>query len=98
MKTPATVWRRPSSELYDPHPPRWEYAEKAHVLKVDCEGKITLSGRNWKVGKALIGEWVQVVAVKSRQQIYYCSSMIRELDLESQRATAVARWLSRETT
>ena len=97
MKTPASVWR-PSNKPYDPHPPRWEYPEKAHVLKVDCQGKITLSGRNWKIGKAFIGEWVQVVSVESRRQIYYCSTMIRELDLESQRATAVARWLSSGTT
>ena len=39
-----------------------------------------LSGRNWKVGKAFIGEWVQVVSVESRRQIYYCSTMIPERD------------------
>jgi hypothetical protein len=26
--------------------------------------------------------------------VYYCSTMIRELDLESQRSTIVERWLS----
>ena len=93
MKTPASQWR-PSPKRYDPHPPRWEYPEKAHVLKVDPEGKITLAGRHWKVGKAFIGERVQVIAVESRRQIYYCSTLIREFDLESQRATMVARWLS----
>jgi transposase InsO family protein len=93
MNTPASRWQ-PSPKRYDPHPPRWEYAEGARVLKVDNQGKITLAGRNWKVGKAFIGERVQVVTVESRWQIYYCSTLIRELDLESQRATAVARWLS----
>ena len=96
MKTPASQWR-PSPKRYDPHPRRWEYPEKAHVMKVDCTGRIPLAGRDWKVGKAFIGEWVQVVALGSRRQIYYCSTLIREFDLESQRATMVARWLSTDT-
>jgi len=95
MKTPASQWR-PSKKRYDPHPPRWEYPEKAHVMKVDASGRIPLAGRDWKVGKAFIGEWVHVVALGSRRQIYYCSTLIRELDLESQHATAVARWLSND--
>jgi len=96
METPASRWR-PSPKRYDPHPARWEYPEGAHVLKVDGEGKITLARRHWKIGKAFSGEWVQVVAVESRRQIYYCSTLIRELDLESQRATMVARWLSSDS-
>jgi transposase InsO family protein len=93
MQTPASRWR-PSEKRYDPNPPRWEYAEGARVLKVDNQGKIKLAGRNWKVGKAFIGERVQVVTVESRWQIYYCSTLIREFEQESQRTTAVARWLS----
>ena len=96
MQTPASRWQ-PSTKLYDPHPPAWEYPEGARVLKVDSQGKITLKRQNWKVGKAFIGERVQVVEVESRWQIYYCSTLIREVDRESQRATAVARWFSRST-
>jgi len=92
MKTPASQWR-PSAKRYDPHPPRWEYPEKAKVLKVDCCGKIKMAGRNWQIGKAFIGEWLQVVPVGSRRLIYYCTTLIRELELGSQRATMVARWL-----
>jgi len=96
MKTPASRWR-PSAKSYDPRPPKWEYPAGAHVVKVDDEGRINLAGRRWKIGKAFIGEWVQMVTVESRRQIYYCSTLIRELDLENHRATAVARWLSSST-
>ena len=96
MKTPASRWR-PSAKSYDPRPPKWEYPAGAHVVKVDDEGRINLAGRRWKIGKAFIGEWVQMVTVESRRQIYYCSTLIRELDLENHRATAVARWLSSNT-
>ena len=93
MQTPASRWR-PSQKRYCPNPPRWQYPENAHVLKTDNQGKITLKGRNWSVGRAFSGQWVQVVAVGSRRLIYYCTTLIREIDLESQHATAVARWLS----
>ena len=95
MQTPASRWR-PSEKRYDPDPPSWEYPEGARVLKVDNQGKVKLAGRNWKVGKAFIGERVQVVTVESRWQIYYCSTLIREFERESQRATMVARWLSQD--
>lgn len=79
MQTPATRWR-PSPRRYDPHPPRWEYPQDAWVLKVDCQGKLDIQGRKWKVSRALSGEWVQVVPVEQRMMVFYCSTLIRELD------------------
>lgn len=96
MQTPASRWR-PSPRRYDPHPPPWEYPEGARVLKVDTEGKLKLQGRKWKIGKAFIGEPVQIVPVEQRLLVYYCNSLIRELDLQIHRSTIVERWIQDQT-
>jgi transposase InsO family protein len=91
MQTPASVWRK-SERRYQPQPPPWEYPAGAKVRKLDCQGKLTVKGRNWPVSAALRGEWVQLEQIGERVLVYYCRTVIRELDLGNQRATAVARW------
>jgi transposase InsO family protein len=93
MRTPATLWHS-SARRYDPRPVPWEYPAGSKVLKVDCQGKIDAWGCRWRIAVGLRGERVQLVRLGSRCQVYYCSTMIRELDLESQRSTIVERWLS----
>jgi transposase InsO family protein len=94
MQTPATLWC-PSPRRYDPHPPRWEYPQGAWVLKVDCQGKLDIKGQKWRVAKALSGEWVQVVRVEQRLLVFYCTTLIRELDPGIQRSKIVERWIPR---
>jgi hypothetical protein len=55
--------------------------------------KVHWGGRGWKISSALSGERVQVVRIEDRAQIYYCTTLIRELDLGNQRSTIVERWL-----
>ena len=92
MRTPATLWR-PSQRRYDPQPPRWEYPQGAWVLKVDCQGKLEIKGQKWRVSKALAGERVRVVTVEQRMMVFYCTTLIRELDPAIQRSTIVERWI-----
>ena len=92
MKTPASVWQ-PSRRRYDPRPSNWEYPTGARVLKVDPQGRIEVNGRNWKISKALSGERVQVVKVEGRMMVFYCTTLMRELDLGTQRSTIVERWV-----
>jgi transposase InsO family protein len=92
MQTPASRWR-PSPRRYDPNPPRWEYPAGTKVQKVDSQGKLTLAGENWKISNALAGEWVQVVPIQSRVQVYYCTTLVREIDFAIQRSTMVERWI-----
>jgi transposase InsO family protein len=94
MQTPATRWR-PSPRRYDPHPPRWEYPEGAWVLKVDCQGKLDIKGQKWKVSKSLVGEWVEVVPVERRMLVFYCATLIRELDPGIQCSKIVEHWIPR---
>jgi transposase InsO family protein len=91
MQTPASVWHR-SERRYDPHPPGWEYPAGAKVLKVGPQGKLDAYGIRWKIAKALIGEWVQLERVGERILVYYCRTLIRELDLQSRTANVVRRW------
>ena len=93
MRTPASVWH-PSARAYDPQPPRWEYPAGAHVRRLDGDGKINAFGRGWNIGQALRREWVQLLRLEDRVQVYYCRTLIRELDLAIQRSTSVERWIA----
>jgi transposase InsO family protein len=91
MKTPASVCKK-SDRRYDPNPPCWEYPPGAKVLKLDGQGKMDAYGIRWAISRALRGERVQVERVGSRVLVYYCRTLIRELDLENRRAAAVERY------
>ena len=93
MKTPAAVWSR-SSRRYVAEPPAWEYEPGAEVHKLSSQGRLQLNRRGWEISRALAGEWVQVVRVDGRALVYYCRSVVRELDLVTQRSTSVDRWVS----
>ena len=96
MRTPASVWH-PSPRRYDAHPPRWESPQGSWVLKVDSKGRVHIQGQKCKVGKALSGEWVQIVRVEERLMVFYCTTLIRELDPGIQRSTIVERWIPTST-
>ena len=92
MQTPASVWRK-SERRYDPYPPPWEYPQDAWVLKVDCQGTIDLHGRRWRIGKTLAGERVMIQPVEERFLVFFCATLVREIDPSIQRSTIVERWI-----
>jgi transposase InsO family protein len=92
MQTPASRWR-PSERRYDPNPQPWQYPAGATVVKVGSQGQIWAE-RRWDISLALAGQWVQLVRVEERMLVYHCRTVVRELDLASQRSTAVERWLA----
>ncbi len=93
MRTPASVWR-PSLRAYEPQPLRWEYPAGAHVRRLDADGKMNAFGRSWNIGQGLRREWVQLLRLEHRVQVYYCRTLVRELDLAIQRSTSVERWIA----
>jgi len=93
MKTPATVWQR-SARRYVAQPPAWEYEVGAEVCPLSTVGQLQLQGRRWEISRALAGEWVRIERLDGRVLVYYCRSLVRELDLVTQRSTAVDRWVS----
>jgi hypothetical protein len=63
------------------------------VVKVGSQGQIWAE-RRWDISLALAGQSVQLVRIGERVLVYHCRTVIRELDLASQRSTAVERWLA----
>ena len=62
-------------------------------FKVDSDGKIKLQGAHWLISRALSGERIRLVTMEHRVLVYYCRTLVRELDLGNQRLTIVDRWL-----
>lgn len=93
MQTPASRWR-PSQRRYEPHPRPWEYPTGAKVRKIDSWGKLHVFGVTWNISKGLCGERVQLERVGERVLVFYCRTLVRELDLARHRSTIVERWLS----
>ena len=91
MRTPATVWSK-SVRAYQPHPPAWEYPSGSQLKKIAAQGQIFLQGRRWEISRALAGEWVQLERIEHRVLVYYCRSLVRELDLLEHQSTALNRW------
>jgi transposase InsO family protein len=93
MQTPDTVWRK-SDRSYETNPLSWEYEPGSEVVKVAGNGQIWIEGRRWEISRALAGEWVQLIRLEQRILVYYCRSLVRELDQLSHRSFAGDRWLS----
>ncbi len=94
MQTPASVWR-PSPRCYNLCPPSWEYPQGAWTLKVDCQGTVDIAGRRWRIGKTLAGERVLIQPLEQRYLVFYCATLVRELDPGMQRSTIVERSILR---
>ena len=62
------------------------------MLKVDCNGTLEIKKRKWRIGQALAGEYVLVPA-SGRWLIFYCATLVRELDPQIQCSTVVEHWI-----
>lgn len=91
MKTPASVWKK-SQRLYHPNPPRWEYPTGAKVLQLDGQGQMDVYGIRWAISRALRGERVRLERLGQRVLVYYCRTLIRELNLENHSSAAIERY------
>jgi transposase InsO family protein len=89
MKTPASVWRK-SERKYQAFPAAWDYEPGAELARVKDPGTLYVAGHNWFISRALAGEWVQLVRIDQRILVYYCRTLIRELDVSISTAHAQA--------
>lgn len=85
MQTPASRWR-PSEQRWDPTPRSWEYPPGAWVKRLGVEGGLWLGNHRWEVSRALADQRVQLVEVERRILVYYCRTVVREIDLEQGRS------------
>jgi len=74
-------------------PPAWEYPDGAWTLKVDNHGTIDIHDQPYRIAKSLIGERVHIVPVEDRYLIYYCNTLIREINPTTKRSTIVDRFV-----
>jgi hypothetical protein len=91
MQTPATRWV-PSSRRYDPDPPPSRYPEDAEVKQLGSQGQLQLDGQRWEITKALARERVRLIRLHGRILVYYCNSLLKEIDLLAQHISTVERW------
>jgi transposase InsO family protein len=92
MQTPASRWQ-PSPRRYNPTPPAWEYPQGAWTLKIDNHGTIDIHEQSYRIAKSLIGERVRIVEAEQRLLVYYCNTLIRELDPATKRSMIVERFV-----
>jgi hypothetical protein len=95
MQTPASRWQ-PSPRRYNPNPPAWEYPEGAWTLKIDTHGTIDIHDQSYRIAKSLIGERVRIVEAEQRLLIYYCNTLIRELDPATRRSTIIEQFVKNQ--
>ena len=77
---------RPSQRPYCERPAVPEYGDADQVRKVQQHGRIAWQGRNWRVGKAFIGEPVAVRAdgvVDGVHDVFWGTWRIARIDLRS---------------
>jgi len=88
MKTPASVWS-PSVRRYDSNPPEWAYDVGSEVQRLGPHGQLKLAGRWWQVCEALAGEAVKLERIQGRVLVYYCQTLVREIDVVESSSTAL---------
>ena len=96
MQTPASVWA-PSPRKYQPCLPDWDYGPGAEVKRLSVDGDLYVNSQRWKVSLSLAKEPVRLERCQQRILVYYCNTIVREIDLAAQRSTAVDRWAQTPT-
>jgi transposase InsO family protein len=90
MRTPASLWR-PSPRAYDPNPQTWDYGTGAELRKVGAQGHIYIGDRRWRVSQALASHTVRIERIDQRVLVYFCRTLVQQIDLSGERSPAVER-------
>ena len=57
---------------------------------------IDIRDQCYRISKALVGERVHIVEAEERLLIYYCNTLIRELDLATKRSTIIETFVENQ--
>jgi len=88
MEVPAQRWHK-SPRLFQQRPPEWEYSDPANVRKVGPTGCISAANRNHYISLAFVGERVQIQWLEDRLLVYFCNTVVREIDLRAGSSHAI---------
>ena len=61
-----------------------------------CYCRIDIKEQPYRIAKSLIGERVRIVPIEQRYLVYYCNTLIRELDPATKRSTIVDRFVEQQ--
>ena len=89
MATPASRWK-PSERLYQRHPKEWEYPAGLEVIRMASQGQMHWRGKRWDLGRPFRNQTVGLETLDTRVLVYYCRSVVRELDLKTGKSHRVA--------
>lgn len=88
MQTPASRWQ-PSARSFQPDPPDWIYATEIEPLRLSSQGQLQWRGRRWEISRALRNQLVGIQRIEHRTLIYFCNTVVREIDLSTGRSRAI---------
>jgi transposase InsO family protein len=82
MQTPASRWKS-SPRLFDPDPPDWNHPASHEVARLSSQGQLQWRNRRWEISRALRHQIVGLQVIGSRALVYFCNTVVREIDFES---------------
>ena len=90
MTTPAEHYR-PSSRMYQPTPPPWDYPSDTTVVKLNPQGCFDYRRHRYFVSEALAGQYVQLEHIDDKLAIRYRHMYVREIDQRTGRSVSLLR-------
>ncbi len=88
MDVPAQHWK-PSSRCFRQTPQAWDYPDPQQVRRVRQNGGIGLGGQTYFVGRAFVGENVQLQLLDDRVLVWFCNTLIREFNLKTRTSSII---------
>lgn len=64
---------------------------EGNCAKSAARGTSTIGDRRWKVSQALASHTVQLKRIDQRVLVYFCRTLVQEIDLSGERFTRVER-------
>lgn len=88
MQTPASRWQR-SVRSFHPDPPDWNYSVEIEPFRLSSQGQLQWRGQRWEISRALRNQLVGLQRIEQRVLIYFCNTVVREIDLHTGRCLAI---------
>jgi transposase InsO family protein len=82
MQTPASRWR-PSPRCYPQELPPFVYPASVELVRLGQRGRLRWNHRDWRISEALSGLEVGVERIGERAVVWFRSTPLRELDLQT---------------
>ncbi len=88
MVTPTERYQ-PSSKMYQPNPPEWQYPSGATVVKLNHRGYANHRGYRYFVSEALAGQYVRIERFDNKLVVRYRHMYVREINEKTRRTVTL---------